>query len=166
MKHKPLKLTTGLMLVLGLTNLQAQESVSVSGGDISGSGGSVSYSVGQTVYQTHSGATGSQAQGVQQPYEISTVTSIEKVKLINLSVKAYPNPTSDYLILSVAEAERSRSLKSMSYELYDVNGRVLQNKKLTDTETQIDMGNYAPSNYFVKVIQENKELKTFKIIKN
>jgi hypothetical protein len=28
------------------------------------------------------------------------------------------------------------------------------------------MGNLVPANYFVKVIQGNKEVKTFKIIKN
>ncbi len=162
MKHKSLKLTTGLMLVLGLTNLQAQKSVSVSGGDTSGSGGSVSYSVGQTVYQMHSGATGSQAQGVQQPYEISTVTGIDKSKLINFSAKVYPNPTSDYLILRIEDFERP----DLSYELTDMSGKPLQSKIITDKETQINTMDFVPATYFLKVKENSQEIKTFKIIKN
>jgi hypothetical protein len=34
-------------------------------------------------------------------YEISVVTGIDEAKGINLSVTAYPNPTTDYLTLEV-----------------------------------------------------------------
>ena len=43
---------------------------------------------------------------------------------------------------------------------------LLQNKKITDTQTSIIMNNLVPATYFVKVIKEDKEVKTFKIIKN
>ena len=67
MRLKRLKICAVLLLGLGLTGLQAQESVNATGGDASGSGGSVSYSVGQITYQTHTGINGSVAEGVQQP---------------------------------------------------------------------------------------------------
>lgn len=76
MRHKRLKLSAVLLLGLGLTGLQAQTSVNATDGDVSGSGGSVSYSVGQVVYTTHTGTSGSVAEGVQQPYEISVVTGL------------------------------------------------------------------------------------------
>ena len=47
-----------------------------------------------------------------------------------------------------------------------MNGKLLQNEKITGNQTSIAMGNLVPANYFVKVIQGNKEVKTFKIIKN
>jgi hypothetical protein len=173
MRHKKLKLTAVLLLGLGLIGLQAQESVNVTGGNASGSGGSASYSVGQVVYTTNTGTNGSVAQGVQQPYEISVVTGIEEAKGINLTVTAYPNPTTDYLELKV----ESEKLTDLSYQLYDMTGKLLQNKKLTGTETQIDMSNYVPATYFVRVyavgrndrtgvIAESKSIKEFKIIKN
>ena len=84
MRHKKFTLSAVLLLGLGLTGLQAQTSVNATGGDASGSGGSVSYSVGQVVYTTNTGTSGSVAQGVQQPYEISVVTAIEEAKGINL----------------------------------------------------------------------------------
>lgn len=162
MKYKKLKLSVILLLGLGLTGLQAQESVNATGGDASGSGGSASYSVGQVVYTTNTGTNGSVAQGVQQPYEISIVTGIEEAKGINLSVTAYPNPTTDYLTLEVNDFE----LSTLHFQLYDMNGKLLQNKKITGNQTSIVISHLVPANYFVKVIQGNKEVKTFKIIKN
>jgi len=149
------------MLGLGLTGLQAQESVNATGGNASGSGGSVSYSVGQVVYTTNTGTSGSVAQGVQQPYEISVVTAIEEAKGINLSVTAYPNPTTDYLILDIPDFH----LFPFTFSLYDMNGKLLQNEKITGKQTSIVMSNLVPANYFVKVIQGSKEVKTFKIVK-
>jgi hypothetical protein len=165
MRYKRLKLSALLLLGLGLTGLQAQEVVPASGGNASGSGGSVSYSVGQIVFTTNTGANGSVAQGVQQPYEISMVIGLEEAKSINLVVSAYPNPANDYLQLQM-DAATLLSIKSMSYQLYDINGKLLQKGEITGNQTNIAMSNLLPAIYFVKVIQGSKEIKTFKIIKN
>ena len=162
MRHKRLKLSVVLLLGLGLTGLQAQESVNATGSNASGSGGSVSYSVGQVVYTTNTGTNGSVAQGVQQAFEISVVNGLEEAKGIKLSVMAYPNPTTDYLTLSIGEFD----ISNLSYQLYDMNGKLLQSEKITGNQTSIVMSNLVPANYFVKVIQGNKEVKIFKIIKN
>jgi hypothetical protein len=160
MRLKRLKTSAILLLGLGLTGLQAQESINPTGANASGSEGSVSYSVGQVIYTTNSGTNGSVVQGVQQPYEISVVTSLEVAKSINLSV--YPNPTTDYLTVSISEFE----ISNLSYQLYDLNGELLQSEKITSNQTNIAMSNFVPATYFVKVVQESKEVKTFKIIKN
>ncbi len=167
MRHKKLILSAILLSGLGLTGLHAQESVNAAGGNASGSGGSASYSIGQVAYQTHNGTSGSVAEGVQQPYEISVVTGLEEAKGINLSVSAYPNPTNDYLTLEIQEFE----LSNLYFQLYDMNGNLLQNEKITGNQTSIDMSNFVPATYFVKVIVKTQglayqELKTFKIIKN
>lgn len=162
MRHKKLKLSAVLLLGLGLTGLQAQENVNATGSNASGSGGSASYTVGQVVYTTNTGTTGSVAQGVQQPFEISVVTGIDDAKYITLSVSAYPNPTTDYLTLEVKEFE----LSNLHFQLYDMNGKLLQSEKITGSQTSIVMSSLLPAMYFVKVVQGNKEVKTFKIIKN
>ena len=163
MKHKRLKLSALLFLGLGLTGLQAQTSVNATGGNASGSGGSASYSVGQVVYTTNTGISGSVSQGVQQPFEISVVTGIEEAKDIFLNVSAYPNPTTDYLELKVENLQ----LSELSYKLYDISGKVYQNKEIGNGITKIEMQNLPQGIYFIKVIDtKNKEFKTFKIIKN
>jgi len=83
MRYKKAKLIAAFLLGIGLTGLQAQESVTASGGNASGAGGTVSYSVGQVVYKTNTGSNGSEAQGVQQPYEISVIIGIEEAKYIH-----------------------------------------------------------------------------------
>ena len=160
-KVKSLLVATFLTFTLSLSIVQAQESINATGGNATGSGGSLSYSVGQVVYTTNTGTNGSVGQGVQQAFEISTVTGIEEAKGINLSVSAYPNPTTDYLQLKV----ESEKLKDLSYQLYDISGKLLQSEKITGNQTSIVMSNLVPSTYFVKVIQGNKEVKTFKIVK-
>ncbi len=162
MKHKRLKLSALLFLGLGLTGLQAQTSVNATGRNASGSGGSASYSVGQLAYTTNTGTNGSVSEGVQQPFEISEVTGIEEAKGINLSVSAYPNPTTDYLTLSISEFE----ISNLTYQLYDISGKLLQSEKITGNQTNIVMSNLVPANYFVKVIAGNQLIKEFKIIKN
>lgn len=83
MRHKRLKFSAALLLGLGLTGLQARTSVNATGSNASESGGSASYSVGRVVYTTISETSGSVAQGVQQPYEISVVPAIEEAKDYN-----------------------------------------------------------------------------------
>ena len=163
MRHKKLKLSAVLLLGLGLTGLQAQTAVPATGSNASGSGGTVSYSVGQVVYTTNTGGSnGSVAQGVQQPFEISVVTGLEETKGIILSVSAYPNPTTDFLNLKVENYDNT----NLSYQLFDISGKLLETKKITGNETSINTSNLVPATYFLKVTENNKEVKTFKIIKN
>ena len=160
-KLKVLRVATFFTFTFSLSTLSAQESVNATGGDASGSGGSANFSIGQVAYQTHTETNGSVTEGVQQPFEISVITGIEEAEGINISLKAYPNPTTGYLQLKV----ESEKLKHLSFQLYDMNGKLLQTKKITSTVSQIDMSSYVPATYFVRVITESKLISEFKIIK-
>jgi len=162
MIHKKLKLSAVFLLGLGLTGLQAQEAIPASGGNASGSGGSASYSVGQVVYTTNTGTNGSVAPGEQQPFEISVVTGIEEANGITLQCLAYPNPATDFLTLKVDSEVKTQYITS----LYDINGKLLESKKLDGNQTRIVMSNLVPATYFLKITDNNKEVKSFKIIKN
>lgn len=101
-------------------------------------------------------------QGVQQPYEIFVVTGIEEETGINLMCSLYPNPATNFLTLKFENCD----IENLSYGLYDVNGKLLENKIIEGNETSIIMSILTPAAYFLKVIQNNKEVKTFKIVKN
>ena len=47
----------------------------------------------------------------------------------------------------------------------DINGRLVENNKVSENSTIIQMGKYPDAIYLLKVIENNKEIKTFKIIK-
>ena len=160
MRNKKLKISAILMFGIGLTGLKAQTAVSATGGNASGSGGTISYSIGQLVYTTNTGTNGSVAQGVQQPFEISVVTGLEEAKGIN-HISVYPNPTTDYLILEVKDFK----LSTLDFQLYDMNGKLLENKKIEGNQTSIGMSKLVAATYFLKITQSNKEIKIFKIVK-
>lgn len=144
------------------TIIQAQNTIPASGGNASGGGGSVSYSVGQVVYTKYTGTNGSATQGVQQPYEISVVTVIVEAKDISLEIEVYPNPSTDFVKLKIKNYE----VENLRYQLYDINAGLIKDNKVEGNETSISMQNLLPSVYFLKVTDNNKVIKTFKIIKN
>ncbi|HEX2919783.1 MAG TPA: T9SS type A sorting domain-containing protein [Bacteroidales bacterium] len=150
------------VFILGLNCVKAQVSLNSLGGNALGSGGSVSYSVGQLVYTTITGTDGFMAEGVQQPYEISIVTVIKESKDINLNVVVYPNPSNNYLILEVKDFEISRLL----FQLYNMNGNLLKTATISDNIITIDMSNFLPGPYLLKVRDGIKEIRTFKVVKN
>ena len=163
MRHKQLKLCVVILLGFGLTGLQAQEAISATGGEAIGSGGTVSYTVGQVIYTAHTGTNGNIiAEGVQHPFEIFVETGIEESKGINLFVSVYPNPATDFIILSV----ENYILDHLRYQLFDSNGKLLESKKVTGNETQISMNNLIPGNYFISIVDDGSIIKSFKIVKN
>ena len=139
----------------------AQSEITTSGGEASGSGGKVSYSVGQVAYQSYSSSIGTISEGIQQAYEIFVVTGIENTEISLVQVSAYPNPVTDYLKLSV----EMESVEDLSFQLFDMQGKLLQSQKLTNSETQINMSELVSAMYFIKVISKNQSIKEFKIIK-
>ena len=142
--------------------LKGQETTATSGGNVTGTGGSVSYTIGQVVFSTVSGTNGSIVQGVQQAYEIAVLTAVVNTEDITLNCIVYPNPTRNTIKLSI----ESPDIENMSYRLFDIHGLLIQDMKVESEETEISMTNLAPSIYFLRVIKNKKELKTFKIIKN
>ena len=147
-------------MLCAVFTIQAQETIPVSGGEATGSGGSSSYSVGQLVYTTNTDTGGTVTQGVQQSFELFTLSNPE-LTTINLTAVTYPNPASDYIVLKITDS----ALDNLSYKLIDINGKAIANGSITNTDTQINMQSLALGMYILKVNQNNQELKTFKIIK-
>lgn len=157
--------TVLLFILIGMCNmsLHAQQTVSSAGGNAATGGeGTVSYTIGQVVYTTNTGSNGTVTQGVQQPFEISVVTGIEEAKGISLEISIYPNPATDLIKLKIENYE----VENLRYQLYDINGNLLQNNKVEGNETSIVMSNHVSATYFLKVTDKNKVIKTFKVIKN
>lgn len=158
---KSKKALTLLLLGFGIVTIQAQQAITATGSSTSSSGGAVSYSVGQIVYLTNSNSNFSVMQGVQQPFEISVILGIEN-SLIDLQIQTYPNPTTDYLTLNIEHVK----LQDLNYQLLDISGKIIEVKKIANTTETIRMGHLSSAIYFLKIVTGNKELKTFKIIKN
>ena len=160
MKNNTLLVFLAFSLSFSVQAQTIHQVLSATGGDASGSGGTVAYSVGQIVYTTNTGTTGSVAQGVEQAYEISSVGIKETA--LNISLSVFPNPTSDYLTLKVEDYNN----EALSYSLLDEQGKLVLNEQITNQDTQVAMSTLARGIYFINVLQANKKIQTFKIIKN
>lgn len=162
MKKNKTKAIALLLLAFSIATAEAQQGTTSAGGYSSGSGGTVVYSLGQIVYTTHIGTTGSEAQGIQQSYEISTTTGLENNE-ISLAIQAYPNPTADFLQLNI----EGENFQDLAFQLFDLAGNLIESRKIASTTEIIQMKNLATATYFLKVIKnDNKEIVMFKIIKN
>lgn len=137
-----------------------QTSVNSSGGDVSNSKGSLSYSIGQVVYQYKSNNTGSINQGVQQTYSISSLSLAENT--FNLSLSAYPNPTTENLNLKVGIFNN----EDLTYKVLNSEGKLLFQGEIHQQETSLEMKVLPTATYFVEVHHVDKKVQTFKIIKN
>lgn len=160
MKQRKAKFWVSLFFCIGSLGLYAQQITSVAGGDAYGSGGTVSYTFGQTLYATNTSSDGTITQGVQQPYEIYTLGIDDRSDII-LQCIAYPNPTYDFIMLKIENIE----IKDLSFQLFDISGKLLASKNVESNEIKIEMINYISDIYLLEVIQDSKILKTFKIIK-
>lgn len=158
---KAKKILSGVCFLFSITILHAQQGTVSAGGDASGAGGSASYSIGQVDHITVTGSGGTITQGLQQSYEIYVITGIEATD-IDLFLSVYPNPTAELLTLSV----KGLSTSNMDYILSDEQGRLIKQDKLSGPETSVSLIELRKAIYFVRIIDNKKELKVFKIIKN
>lgn len=161
-RGKALKLVTLLVFSLSVLGVNAQESINAGSGNAPGSGGSVSFSVGQVFYHSFHTESGSVAEGVQQPFEIWVVTSIYEAIGITLNISAYPNPTKDILTLEVKDFDPT----GLTYQLFDISGEIQKDELITDYTTKIDMSGLVSAIYFIRLMKNKQEVKTFKIVKN
>jgi len=163
MSQNKLRLGVALLLFCIGGIAQAQEAITTTGGDASGSGGSASYSVGQLAYSYASNG-GSVSQGVQQAYSISTVLGVD-LNSISLNLSVYPNPTVDRLILTVNEADFT-SKKALVVQLYNMDGKLLNQQEVVGETTSVEMKELRTATYYLRVLDNENTVKTFKIIKN
>ena len=154
------QIVSAAFFLLGLGGLQAQEAPIASGGEATGTGGTASYAVGQIVYATDTGANGSVAKGVQQPFEISVLTGINELG-ITLGVSVYPNPTTTFLRLQI----ESEKVENLSYQLVDLQGKIISSKKVSANTANITMENLPKAAYFLRINNNLQTVKIFKIIK-
>ena len=160
------KLSFLILSGICVMQIQAQQSIPVSGGTAIGYGGSVSYTVGQMVYTTNTEKYGSVVHGIQQPYEI-TEESISDLSFgISLQCSVYPNPVENILTLFV----KYYIDEDITCRLYDSNSQLLLTQQVDRKENLIIMTYLPPSTYYLIVEQKKQKtapriFKSFKIIK-
>ena len=147
-----------LTLLLALQS-SAQSNTVSTGGECTGAGGSASYSVGQIDYTAIDVAAGSAYLGVQQPYELFSLSTLDENSAFTLVLG--PNPTIGELTLVAS----SKLPMNSYYVLFDDAGKTLLTQPILNESSSIALNSHATGIYYLHVISDEKTLHTFKIIK-
>jgi len=146
----------GLLVIEGA---KAQQVISSTGGTGQNGSGTLSYTLGELVIDTYTKSNTTITQGFHQPK--ITVTAINELYGVDFSIFAFPNPTYSLVKLKIEKG----GTEKLDYTLYDLGGKLLLQGKLENGETEVSFDPFIPATYFIKILVDGKEVKTFKIIK-
>ncbi len=141
--------------------INAQKAVLTTGSDSAGSNGSTSYSIGQIDYNSK-GTNHQMMEGVQQAYEIITLSTSETAGLnTGKDILLYPNPFKDFIFLDFTTNDYLNS----EYQLFDSSGKLLKEDQIKESKSQFHFSELPSAMYIIRINQNGKNIKTFKIIK-
>jgi hypothetical protein len=143
------------------TAMIAQQQLVPAGGNAAGSTGTISYTLGQPLLMQVSGQGVSLTGGVQQPFEISVVSGLKDPRFEQMALTVFPNPVQQKLVLSYHEVIAG----TLSYSLYNLQGELIVNGKVQQSNTEIIVDHLPSSTYLLRITEGNREVKTFRIIK-
>ena len=149
-----------VLLLINSFNFYSQQNTTASGGDFSGSNGSLSFSVGQIDYLNIDNASGNINQGVQQPYQILDNSVNESDYTFEITIG--PNPSFDELTI---QADFSK-MKDIQGFITDQNGKMVKERQNLSLNPSFKLNNLSSGNYFLNIEDEQKLIKSYKIIKN
>ncbi|MDX9848104.1 MAG: T9SS type A sorting domain-containing protein [Tenuifilaceae bacterium] len=146
-----------LLLCLSIV-AKSQEAV-VSGGNYhSNSSGSISWSLGELAIHTLKSGENIITQGFQQTR--LAVTSVKEISELTVLITAYPNPTSDHVYLKVED-----EAENLHFEVYNTTGKLLRRGRIETNPVQIPFNDQSSAVYFIRVLQGNIPVKTFRVVK-
>lgn len=157
-----MKRTIGSIIVLLLCALhvQGQQQVVSSAGNFhSNVSGSISWTLGELAVETLTTASNILTQGFQQSR--LTVTGIGDIPALDFEIVVFPNPASDHLIIRTDKEQ----IENLFYQLYDLSGKIILQDKFRETETTIPVNHLRSAVYLLRIIEGNRQVRSFKIVK-
>lgn len=122
------------------------------------------YTIGQITYRDKTQKPKSTLGDVQYAYDIFNLNLNDKKE--DSAVKLFPDPTSSFLVLEVA----NYNYDNLSYQITDMHGKTLETSQikrdaLNKNRTQVDVILLPISSYILNVFEADRKLESFKIIK-
>ena len=150
------KNTLVLFSILATLSVTAQEIVATQGDSYTNSSGSIDFTIGEVIINTGTDGTNDLTQGFHQTNW--NFVSIED-HVPSYEAIIFPNPTS--AILNI----RTSSFENVTYTLYDVQGKLVLQDKLSSVQTPIQVSQLTPGSYSLTLNNDTQNLKTFQLIK-
>jgi hypothetical protein len=153
---------TFIALILSLS-LFGQVGIKKSGidsGGTSAQGGTLKmvYTIGEVAVQEKTTGTFHISEGFISPNLFNTVGTDEYTPIAGVNI--FPNPTADVLTISFEKVSK------YDISIFDLYGKLIQNKKTGDPQTEIHVSHLSPGTYWIIIKDDaNKTYAVYKIIK-
>ena len=145
------------IFLFSLNNAYTQSSFVASGGNSESSNTlNIDYSIGQIFYQNVSKNI-NYKEGVLQSFYVDG----DVIEFDFISLKAYPNPTTNKIYISLGIDD----IGALSYSVSSVNGAYIMEGTIDSNPFSLDVSTLANGVYFVHIFKQEKLNKTIKIIK-
>ena len=151
------KHTIVLFSLLATGSVSAQEVVATQGESYSNASANIDFTLGEVIIATGTDGTNDITQGFNQTNW--NFVGVEDHAL-NYEATIFPNPTSDLLNI------KTSTFENVTYSLYDAQGKLVMQDKLSAEQTPIQVSQLAPGSYSLTLNNENQNLKTFKLVKS
>jgi hypothetical protein len=134
----------------------AQEVIATQGESYSNAVANIDFTIGEVIINTGTDGTNELTQGFHQTnWNFLGVEDFAP----NYEAIIFPNPTEDGLNI------RTSTFENVTYTLYDGNGKLVLQNKLTAEITPIQVSQLAPGSYSLTLNNATQNLKTFKLVK-
>ncbi|NLA23653.1 MAG: T9SS type A sorting domain-containing protein [Bacteroidales bacterium] len=138
--------------------LFAQNLISSGGGVADNNNIKASFSIGEPIIETFSKNNMHLTQGFHQ--SVISVTAIEINEYKDFNINVFPNPANSFVNVNI----KSENFQAFKYQLFDTNGKLLQNQTFDKQNIQIDVQNFPKGIYFLKVYHQKEHYSTHKLI--
>lgn len=142
--------------------VSSQEVISSQGDSYTNESANIDFTIGEVIIDTGTDGTNYITQGFHQTnWSFLGVEDFDP----NYEAIIFPNPTEDVLNI------RTSAFENVTYSLYDAQGKLVIQDKLSSEQTPIQVSQLAPGSYSLtlnKQMRENQDLplKTFKLVKS
>lgn len=144
-------------LILWAFPSYGQALISNGGGYHKNASGSLTFSIGEPLTATFSAGSHILTQGFNQTR--MTITSLDKNQSGLSDIKAWPNPTHQFINLKQNESKGSHAL------LFDGAGKLVNDFPLSSQTNSIDLRAYSNGSYTLRVLdKKEKNLKSFRVV--
>ncbi len=135
--------------------------IATSGESFKNSNFQLDWTLGELQTETYDGLEITLTQGFHQADYKKTVTSVENTKIFPANIAVFPNPTSDFIQISI----NNLFINDLEYTISDILGKYLVVNKIKSNNTKVSFNAFKKGTYFICIKQNSKTLQTLKIIR-
>lgn len=135
------------------------EVISSFGGTAQNASVHLTFTLGEPLYETATNSFSILTQGFNQIS--SKATDVNELQTTNLTILAYPNPTSNILNLTI----HADKFNGCDLLIMDIQGRTLMSQNIKSVHEPINLAAFSAGIYFLKLMDKGKLVKIIKIQK-